>query len=76
MDAAGDAYVAGRTLSSTFPRTPGAHDVTFGVSDAFDGDTSPDGAGGACTGAVRVGVPRRRTEAAVDDGRRFDSLRP
>jgi len=47
INAAGDAVVAGRTQSLTFPTTPGAYDRTIdtSTSDGFMFILSPDGAG-------------------------------
>jgi hypothetical protein len=44
VDAAGNAYVTGRTLSADFPTTPGAFDTTHGGStDAFVTKLNPSG---------------------------------
>jgi hypothetical protein len=47
VDAAGDAYLAGRTLSANFPvkPNPGAFDVTYAETDAFVAKLRPGGAG-------------------------------
>ncbi len=45
VDAAGDAYVSGRTNSTSFPTTAGAYDTTYnGGTDAFVAKLSPGGA--------------------------------
>jgi hypothetical protein len=44
VDAAGNAYVTGSTLSTNFPTTPGAFDTSFnGINDAFMAKLSADG---------------------------------
>jgi uncharacterized repeat protein (TIGR01451 family) len=45
VDAAGNAYVAGRTASSDFPTTAGAYDTTRNSGDAFVTRVNPAGTG-------------------------------
>lgn len=46
IDAAGNAYITGRTLASNFPTTTGAYDTSFnGSSDAFVTKLNPSGKG-------------------------------
>ncbi|HEX5875671.1 MAG TPA: SBBP repeat-containing protein [Pyrinomonadaceae bacterium] len=47
VDPSGNAYVAGNTLSSSFPTTPGAFDTTHNVNEVFDVFVTKLNAGGS-----------------------------
>jgi len=45
VDSAGNAYVTGETVSTNFPTTPGAFQVSGGIGDAFVTKLNPSGSG-------------------------------
>jgi len=68
VDAAGNAYVTGRTLSTSFPTTPGAFQVTFGGGffDAFVTKLNGDGSALVYSTYLGGSVDDRGNAIAVD----------
>ena len=69
VDAAGNAYVTGSTVSADFPTTPGAFDLTTGFDqDAFVAKLGADGATLAYSSYLGGGASEWGFGIAVDDG--------
>ena len=81
LDAAGNAYMVGGTLSPDFPTTPGTFDPAFaGGSEGFAAQAQPDGLGARLldlpAGGGRLGRRARRQRQRLAGGRQRPRTAP